>query len=92
MKWNEVTLNQTVRQLNNHEGAHQLFLICFFLWNYFLTWIILRVTDHSLPVPPHLQELYDMYMKELDDRKLEKAIGLEKVTIRQTIKVTTADT
>uniref|UniRef100_A0AAX7VUG6 Kinesin-like protein n=1 Tax=Astatotilapia calliptera TaxID=8154 RepID=A0AAX7VUG6_ASTCA len=47
------------------------------------------IDDHSLPVPPHLQELYDMYMKELDDRKLEKAIGLEKVTIRQTIKVTT---
>ncbi|XP_026034032.1 kinesin-like protein KIF19 isoform X2 [Astatotilapia calliptera] len=44
------------------------------------------IDDHSLPVPPHLQELYDMYMKELDDRKLEKAIGLEKVTIRQTIK------
>uniref|UniRef100_A0A3Q4MG77 Kinesin-like protein n=1 Tax=Neolamprologus brichardi TaxID=32507 RepID=A0A3Q4MG77_NEOBR len=45
------------------------------------------IDDHSLPVPPHLQELYDMYMRELDDRKLEKAIGLEKVTIRQTIKV-----
>ncbi|XP_013764476.1 kinesin-like protein KIF19 isoform X2 [Pundamilia nyererei] len=44
------------------------------------------IDDHSLPVPPHLQDLYDMYMKELDDRKLEKAIGLEKVTIRQTIK------
>uniref|UniRef100_A0AAX7SSY3 Kinesin-like protein n=1 Tax=Astatotilapia calliptera TaxID=8154 RepID=A0AAX7SSY3_ASTCA len=34
------------------------------------------IDDHSLPVPPHLQELYDMYMKELDDRKLEKAIVL----------------
>ncbi|XP_025765343.1 kinesin-like protein KIF19 [Oreochromis niloticus] len=44
------------------------------------------IDDHSLPVPPHLQELYDMYMRELDDRKLEKAVALEKVTIRQTIK------
>uniref|UniRef100_A0A669AZL8 Kinesin-like protein n=1 Tax=Oreochromis niloticus TaxID=8128 RepID=A0A669AZL8_ORENI len=32
------------------------------------------IDDHSLPVPPHLQELYDMYMRELDDRKLEKAL------------------
>uniref|UniRef100_A0A669CXE7 Kinesin-like protein n=1 Tax=Oreochromis niloticus TaxID=8128 RepID=A0A669CXE7_ORENI len=36
------------------------------------------IDDHSLPVPPHLQELYDMYMRELDDRKLEKAVALEK--------------
>lgn len=89
-------MHQTIRQLNNHEGAHQLFLICFFcffkLFPALKILIILRVTDHSLPVPPHLQELYDMYMRELDDRKLEKAIALEKVTIRQTIKVTTADT
>uniref|UniRef100_A0A8C7Z8E1 Kinesin-like protein n=1 Tax=Oryzias sinensis TaxID=183150 RepID=A0A8C7Z8E1_9TELE len=27
------------------------------------------IDDHSLPVPPYLQELYDMYMRELDDRK-----------------------
>lgn len=44
------------------------------------------IDDHSLPVPPHLQELYDMYMRELDERKLERAIALEKVNIRQTIK------
>lgn len=45
------------------------------------------VPDHSLLVPPHLQELYDMYMRELDERKLDRAMALDKVTTRHTIKV-----
>lgn len=48
----------------------------------------LCVPDHSLLVPPHLQELYDMYMRELDERKLDRAMALDKVTTRHTIKVT----
>ncbi|XP_070782857.1 kinesin-like protein KIF19 [Enoplosus armatus] len=44
------------------------------------------IDDHSLLVPPHLQELYDMYMRELDERKLDRAMALDKVTIRNTIK------
>ncbi|XP_038591524.1 kinesin-like protein KIF19 [Micropterus salmoides] len=44
------------------------------------------IDDHSLLVPPHLQELYDMYMRELDERKLDRAMALDKVTIRHTIK------
>uniref|UniRef100_A0A3P9LP68 Kinesin-like protein n=1 Tax=Oryzias latipes TaxID=8090 RepID=A0A3P9LP68_ORYLA len=32
------------------------------------------IDDHSLPVPPYLQELYDMYMRELDDRKLDRVM------------------
>lgn len=42
---------------------------------------------HSLLVPPHLQELYDVYMRELDERKLDRAMALDKVTTRHTIKV-----
>jgi len=52
--------------------------------------VSLFVLDHSLPVPPHLQELYDMYMRELDERKLDRAMALDKVTIRHTFKVMTA--
>lgn len=48
----------------------------------------LCVPDNSLLMPLHLQELYDMYMRELDERKLERAMALEKVTTRYTIKVT----
>lgn len=48
------------------------------------------VPDHSLLVPPHLQELYDMYMRELDERKLDRAMALDKVTTRHTIKVAPA--
>ncbi|KAM3592570.1 uncharacterized protein V6R79_021447 [Siganus canaliculatus] len=44
------------------------------------------IDDHSLLVPPHLQELYDMYLKELDERKLDRAMALDKVTIKHTIK------
>ncbi|XP_029383630.1 kinesin-like protein KIF19 [Echeneis naucrates] len=44
------------------------------------------IDDHSLLVPPHLQELYDIYMRELDERKLDRAMALDKVTTRHTIK------
>ncbi|XP_059180690.1 kinesin-like protein KIF19 [Centropristis striata] len=44
------------------------------------------IDDHSLLVPPHLQELYEMYMKELEERKLDRAMALDKVTTRHTIK------
>ncbi|XP_039991331.1 kinesin-like protein KIF19 [Xiphias gladius] len=44
------------------------------------------IDDHSLLVPPHLQELYDIYMRELDERKLDRAMALDKVTTRRTIK------
>ncbi|XP_004080661.1 kinesin-like protein KIF19 isoform X2 [Oryzias latipes] len=44
------------------------------------------IDDHSLPVPPYLQELYDMYMRELDDRKLDRVMALDKMSIRHTIK------
>uniref|UniRef100_A0A3Q3AJ80 Kinesin-like protein n=1 Tax=Kryptolebias marmoratus TaxID=37003 RepID=A0A3Q3AJ80_KRYMA len=37
------------------------------------------IDDHSLLVPPHLQELYHMYLRELDERKLERAMALEKM-------------
>uniref|UniRef100_A0A3B4ZR18 Kinesin-like protein n=1 Tax=Stegastes partitus TaxID=144197 RepID=A0A3B4ZR18_9TELE len=36
------------------------------------------INDHSLLVPPHLQELYEMYMRELDERKLDRAMALDK--------------
>uniref|UniRef100_A0A8C8EL05 Kinesin-like protein n=1 Tax=Oncorhynchus tshawytscha TaxID=74940 RepID=A0A8C8EL05_ONCTS len=38
------------------------------------------INDHSLLVPPHLQELYGMYMRELDERNLDRAMALDKVT------------
>ncbi|KAK9530126.1 hypothetical protein VZT92_011651 [Zoarces viviparus] len=44
------------------------------------------IVDHSMLVPPHLQELYEMYMRELDERKLDRAMALDKVTTRHTIK------
>uniref|UniRef100_A0A6Q2X8X0 Kinesin-like protein n=1 Tax=Esox lucius TaxID=8010 RepID=A0A6Q2X8X0_ESOLU len=40
------------------------------------------IDDHSLLVPPHLQELYDIYMRELDERNLDRAMALDKVTGR----------
>lgn len=43
-------------------------------------------TDHSLLVPPQLQELYDMYIRELDERNLDRVMALDKVTIH-TLKV-----
>uniref|UniRef100_A0A8C2Z1F5 Kinesin-like protein n=1 Tax=Cyclopterus lumpus TaxID=8103 RepID=A0A8C2Z1F5_CYCLU len=44
------------------------------------------IVDHSLLVPPHLQELYEMYMRELDERKLDRAMALDKVTTRNIVK------
>ncbi|XP_054655801.1 kinesin-like protein KIF19 isoform X3 [Dunckerocampus dactyliophorus] len=44
------------------------------------------IDDHSLLVPPHLQELYEIYARELDKRKLDCAVALDKVTTRHTIK------
>nr|XP_020469524.1 kinesin-like protein KIF19 isoform X1 [Monopterus albus] len=44
------------------------------------------IDEHSLLVPLHLQELYDMYMRELDERKLDRAMALDKMTTRHTIK------
>ena len=44
------------------------------------------VADHSLLVPPHLQELYEMYMRELDEKSLDRIMALDKVTGR-TLKV-----
>ncbi|KAJ7984805.1 hypothetical protein DPEC_G00358580 [Dallia pectoralis] len=40
------------------------------------------IDDHSLLVPPHLQELYDIYMRELDERNLDRAMALDKFTGR----------
>lgn len=50
----------------------------------------LCVPDHSLLVPAHLQELYDVYMRELDERKLDRAMALDKVAAKHTIKVAAA--
>uniref|UniRef100_A0AAR2LXW0 Kinesin-like protein n=1 Tax=Pygocentrus nattereri TaxID=42514 RepID=A0AAR2LXW0_PYGNA len=44
------------------------------------------IDDHSLLVPPHLQELYEMYIRELDERNLDRVVALDKVTIH-TLKV-----
>ncbi|XP_056153497.1 kinesin-like protein KIF19 [Lampris incognitus] len=44
------------------------------------------ISDHSLLVPTHLQELYDLYMRELDERNLDRAMALDKATIGRTIK------
>ncbi|XP_031417392.1 kinesin-like protein KIF19 [Clupea harengus] len=40
------------------------------------------ISDHSLLVPPHLQELYEMYMRELDEKSLDRIMALDKVTGR----------
>ncbi|KAI2658290.1 Kinesin-like protein KIF19 [Labeo rohita] len=40
------------------------------------------IDDHSLLVPPHLQELYEMYMKEMDEKNLDRVEGsLPKITL-----------
>ncbi|XP_077407238.1 kinesin-like protein KIF19 isoform X2 [Vanacampus margaritifer] len=36
------------------------------------------IDEHSLLVPHHLQELYDMYTRERDERKLDRAVALDK--------------
>ncbi|KAL0983886.1 hypothetical protein UPYG_G00134350 [Umbra pygmaea] len=38
------------------------------------------IDDHSLLVPPHLQDLYDLYMRELDERNLDRVMALDRVT------------
>ncbi|XP_030631573.1 kinesin-like protein KIF19 [Chanos chanos] len=38
------------------------------------------IDDHNLLVPPHLKELYDIYMREMDDRSLDRVMALDKVT------------
>uniref|UniRef100_A0A3P8WA82 Kinesin-like protein n=1 Tax=Cynoglossus semilaevis TaxID=244447 RepID=A0A3P8WA82_CYNSE len=51
------------------------------------------IDDHSLLVPPHLQELYDIYMRELDERKLDRAMALDKtMTSRHALKVQSSPT
>ncbi|XP_036404085.1 kinesin-like protein KIF19 [Megalops cyprinoides] len=40
------------------------------------------INDHRLLVPPHLQELYDLYTRELDERSLDRAVALDRVTVR----------
>ncbi|XP_077358952.1 kinesin-like protein KIF19 isoform X3 [Festucalex cinctus] len=44
------------------------------------------IDEHSLLVPLHLQELYEMYTRERDERKLDRAVALDKVTTRHTFK------
>ncbi|XP_047673880.1 kinesin-like protein KIF19 isoform X2 [Tachysurus fulvidraco] len=39
------------------------------------------INNHNLLVPPQLQELYDMYIRELDEGNLDRVIALDKVTI-----------
>ncbi|XP_077358951.1 kinesin-like protein KIF19 isoform X2 [Festucalex cinctus] len=36
------------------------------------------IDEHSLLVPLHLQELYEMYTRERDERKLDRAVALDK--------------
>ncbi|KAK7918697.1 hypothetical protein WMY93_009981 [Mugilogobius chulae] len=43
-----------------------------------------QTEDHSLLVPPQLQQLYDTYMKEADERRLERVLALD--TARYTVK------
>lgn len=45
------------------------------------------LADHRLFVPPRLQELYDVYMRELDQRKLEAAAALDKASCRHPVQV-----
>ncbi|XP_056626635.1 kinesin-like protein KIF19 [Triplophysa dalaica] len=40
------------------------------------------IDDHSLLVPPHLQELYEIYMREMDEKNLDRVVALDKFTIR----------
>ncbi|CAL1599556.1 unnamed protein product [Knipowitschia caucasica] len=44
----------------------------------------LFISEHSLLVPPQLQQLYDVYTKEGDNRRLERALALD--TARFTVK------
>ncbi|XP_041095811.1 kinesin-like protein KIF19 isoform X2 [Polyodon spathula] len=40
------------------------------------------IDDHNLLVPPQLQELYELYLRELEERNLDQVMALDKVTIR----------
>uniref|UniRef100_A0AAV2IW67 Uncharacterized protein n=1 Tax=Knipowitschia caucasica TaxID=637954 RepID=A0AAV2IW67_KNICA len=44
----------------------------------------LFISEHSLLVPPQLQQLYDVYTKEGDNRRFERALALD--TARFTVK------
>ncbi|KAJ3607412.1 hypothetical protein NHX12_024463 [Muraenolepis orangiensis] len=44
------------------------------------------IIEHSLLVPSQLQELYNMYMRELGERNLDRAMAMDKVTIGQPTK------
>ena len=37
--------------------------------------------EHSLLVPSQLQDLYEVYIRELDEGNLDRAVALDKVTI-----------
>ncbi|KAK1794087.1 hypothetical protein P4O66_010989 [Electrophorus voltai] len=39
------------------------------------------IDDHNLLVPPHLQELYELYIRDLDERNLSRVVALDKVAI-----------
>ncbi|KAF7705476.1 kinesin-like protein KIF19 isoform X1 [Silurus meridionalis] len=39
------------------------------------------INNHSLLVPPQLQELYDIYIRQVDERNLDRVVALDKVTI-----------
>ncbi|XP_041075643.1 kinesin-like protein KIF19 isoform X2 [Polyodon spathula] len=40
------------------------------------------IDDHNLLVPPQLQELYELYLRELEERNLDRVMALDKFTIR----------
>uniref|UniRef100_A0A8C4T502 Kinesin-like protein KIF19 n=1 Tax=Erpetoichthys calabaricus TaxID=27687 RepID=A0A8C4T502_ERPCA len=42
----------------------------------------LFINEHNLLVPPHLQELYEMYLRELEERNLDRVMALDKVIFR----------
>ncbi|XP_061612754.1 kinesin-like protein KIF19 isoform X1 [Phyllopteryx taeniolatus] len=44
------------------------------------------IDENSLLVSPHLQELYDMYTRERDERKLDRAVALDQETTCHSIK------
>ncbi|XP_068615951.1 kinesin-like protein KIF19 [Brachionichthys hirsutus] len=44
------------------------------------------IDNHSLPVPPHLQQLYETYTRELDERRADRRMALDKVTNRHAAK------
>lgn len=71
--------SRTGTLLRVSEHVHEEVSVLMFLY-------LILYTDHSLLVPPQLQELYDMYIRELDERNLDRVVALDKVTIH-TLKV-----